>query len=81
MFAQSKCGAVASLRVLFLILNHFASRQLLNLHGKTLVCYVIALLIAYIILAIVQFHSESKLEKCYEAGVSLSFASTISKHS
>ncbi|KAG4065998.1 hypothetical protein HA402_001245 [Bradysia odoriphaga] len=39
--------------------------KLLNLHGKTLVCHVISLLSAYISLAIVQFHTETRLELCY----------------
>lgn len=53
------------------IYTNRSSFQLLNLHGKTLVCYVIALLTAYIVLATVQFHSESKLARCYEAGTSI----------
>lgn len=62
--AKSKCLPEKCMDQ-FLRIHFF---QLLNLHGKTLVCYVIALLTAYIILAIVQFHSNSKLERCYEAG-------------
>ncbi|KAJ6648616.1 G-protein coupled receptor Mth2, partial [Pseudolycoriella hygida] len=39
--------------------------KLLNLHGKTLVCYVISLLSACISLSYVQFHTETKIEHCY----------------
>lgn len=38
--------------------------QLLNLHGKTLVSYVISFLAAYIVLAILQFSKH--LDFCYE---------------
>lgn len=69
-FAKSKCPLSDNIPSLLVAIDvhaypHF---QLLNLHGRTLVCYVIALLTAYIILAVVQFHSNSKLERCYEAG-------------
>lgn len=43
--------------------------QLLNLHGKTLVCYVISFLAAYTTLAIVQFNNESRMRLCYEVGM------------
>ncbi|XP_037042107.1 uncharacterized protein LOC119078616 [Bradysia coprophila] len=39
--------------------------DLLNLHGKTLVCHLSSLLSAYVSLAIVQFHSDQKLEHCF----------------
>lgn len=42
--------------------------QLLNLHGKTLVCHVISMLSACISLAIVQFHTETKMEHCLFIG-------------
>lgn len=42
--------------------------QLLNLHGKTVVCYVISLLSACIALAIVQFQTESMPKHCLFIG-------------
>lgn len=42
--------------------------KLLNLHGKTLACYVASLLTGYITLAIVQFHTTESLTYDYEAG-------------
>lgn len=42
--------------------------QLLNLHGKTLVCYVLSLLFAYCTLAIIQFNSDQRPSFCFEIG-------------
>lgn len=49
----------------YLSIIHF---QLLNLHGKTLVCYVISLLLAYMALAQAQFHTNEQVDNCYLIG-------------
>jgi hypothetical protein len=36
----------------------------LNLHGKTLVCHVLSLFVAYTLLSIVQFQTETKYSLC-----------------
>lgn len=38
--------------------------KLLNLHGKTLVCHVISMFVAYSILSIVSFSTEERLTFC-----------------
>ncbi|XP_055301320.1 G-protein coupled receptor Mth2 isoform X2 [Sitodiplosis mosellana] len=40
--------------------------KLLNLHGKTLVCYVLSFLAAYITLAILQFNEGKRSPVCYQ---------------
>lgn len=42
--------------------------KLLNLHGKTLVCHVISLFVAYSFLSVVQFATEEKMDYCEHVG-------------
>lgn len=64
-----KVPATQQLCKIFIYKNHmFISFQLLNLHGKTLVCYVTSFLSAYITLAVLQFNRHSRSVVCYEVG-------------
>lgn len=42
--------------------------QLLNLHGKTVFCFVSSYLVAYITLAVLQLNQQNRSIFCYEAG-------------